>query len=814
MKTKWRTKTKKISLGHLRLICAVIMLSLLCGSTVLPQRPRMVPGTTSDVERIYQSVDNGIFVDTAKVYDDSSLQLMLNAARLRLAALQSFDQSGLLSRIGAITGATLEQQSFSAQILGPPPPSTAVTSLGATGTTTTVNAPSGQTVTAVAGQPAQNVVTTTPQMTASVPSLPSNSASLPTSGFNVSSLDALNEMMQLTYEIANLQLLIEGSLSDRYVSGERLIKPRTTLGFPITVTTQERYKDAVAMVEIEVANPPEAMPGQILFSTEPPTVTALLPREKTYNVASITDKMTSVGGGIVTQVINGGFSYLRGRKSYYIVQDQDTLAMMHRASSADSTQFSWQFRPVLGQRYVRSGLKQTFVQLAAPLKEISGCFGNLTIKTYWRKYDRKRGVLKEVIADSVRVQNAPTPIPRFDLTPVIEKIDFQDLGSGVVQAALTGRFLPGTYVRIGNNFYREGSPGFTSELTQIRFVASAADVARHRAFLVTRDGTEIEIVDSAFPILLPALTRGCSLRGDDPAKATPSLIIDTPEITAYDSLNSILKITIPRLPDGIDYDKYVIVVGNKVFGLSDAPIERYFNESTRRTELKAIVPTNLLSNSTSIEVKPLFWREDFSARVTDRFKAENSPDKIGIYGQVGSNTVYLLYGNRLQNAKVLLPSGVTLREFRYYSGDASGPSVETLQAFELTPDQQVKANKQIVLEKSPGERPIPLSLPATVETDKKPVLTVRGGLPIPVGAKEIIVQGDNLDKLDKVTFNGKEITKVVSKDNKFVTLAGAGLTDDFSDKEIVFEFREGIKSTALKLEFANSKNKVSVSVSN
>jgi len=38
--------------------------------------------------------------------------------------------------------------------------------------------------------------------------------------------------MQLTYEIANLQLLLEGSLSDRFVRRQRIVKRRTTVGFP------------------------------------------------------------------------------------------------------------------------------------------------------------------------------------------------------------------------------------------------------------------------------------------------------------------------------------------------------------------------------------------------------------------------------------------------------------------------------------------------------------------------------------------------------------------------------------------------------
>lgn len=790
--------TKKKYYSGLQAVSALLIISLIFTSTAFSQ---MIPGTRADVDRINQSVDNGIFVDTAKVYDDSSLQLMLNAARIRLATLQSFDQTGLLSRIGAITGASLQQQSISAQILGPPLPSTAVSALGATGTTTTVNAPTGQTVTSVAGQPVQNVTTTTPQMSATAPTLPQNSVSLPTSGFNVSSLDALNEMMQLTYEIANLQLLLEGSLSDRYVSGNRIIKPRTTLGFPVTIMPQTRYKDAVAIVEIEVINPNVGT-----FSNEQPTVTALLPREKTYNVASITDNMTSVGGGVVTQVLSGGFSFLRGRKSYYIVQDQDTLAMVQKTTTPNATSFSWQFRPVLGQHYVRGGLKQTFVQLAAPLMAQAGCFGNLKITTYWRKYDRKRGVIKEVIEDSIRVDTAYRPIPRFDTTPVIENVGFRDLGSGVVQASLTGRFLPGTYIRIGNNFYREGSPGFTSELTQIRFIANASDVAKQKAFLVSRDGTETEIVDASSPILLPALPPGCGLIA---APVQPVIVPPTiaPQITTYDNSNSVLEVDISQFPVGSPgIEQYVIVVGNKVFGLSDAPIERSFNSATNTGKLKAIVSNSMLNSATNIEVKPLFWREEFSAKFTDLYKAENSSDKIIPYEQAANgDTLYLLYGSRLQSAQILVPGGVALNQFNNYT------NTDTLRSFQLTANQA--KGKQIVLLKSSGERPIILSLPALADADKKPVLTVKGGLPVPVGAREIIIVGDSLDKIKAVTLNGNIIDFKLAKDKKSIILTGAGITDDFSDKELLFEFEGDVKST-LKLEFANNKNKVTIVVPN
>lgn len=438
---------------------------------------------------IEQRTGNGIFVDNPKVYDDSSLQLMLNSARARLATLQAIDQTGLLSRIGAVTGATLSQSSLGISITGPPIPQSVVTDNAPTGSTTSNGA--GVVQSSTTSLPVQGTVTTNPQQVATAATAPPNGGlTMPTS--SISTLDALNEQMQLTYEIANLQLLLEGSLNDRYVKGTQLIKPRTTLGFPVTISSLRPYKDAVAVVEVQVTNP------EINFNPDDkPAVTALLPRERTYNVAALTDKMTSIGGGLVTQVINGGFSLIRGQKSYYIVQDQDTLASMQApdSSASNATAFSWQFRPVLGRSYVRAGMKQTFVQLSAPLRNGSACFGKIKVKTYWRRIDRKTGVLKEVIPESIEHPNVDKIIPVYDLTPFIDaRPKYDDLGSGQIRVTVPGKFLAGTFVRVGNNYYREGSAGFTADLNQIRFVASAAEVIKYKAYLVNRDGSETAIV--------------------------------------------------------------------------------------------------------------------------------------------------------------------------------------------------------------------------------------------------------------------------------------------------------------------------------
>src|SRR5687768_12964138 len=62
---------------------------------------------------------NGIQVGEPKVYDDSLLQQMLNSAQARLAAIQLLDQSGVVAKIGAVTGASQQISSFGLNVQGP-----------------------------------------------------------------------------------------------------------------------------------------------------------------------------------------------------------------------------------------------------------------------------------------------------------------------------------------------------------------------------------------------------------------------------------------------------------------------------------------------------------------------------------------------------------------------------------------------------------------------------------------------------------------------------------------------------------------------
>src|ERR1019366_67178 len=189
-------------------------------------------------------------------------------------------------------------------------------------------------------------------------------------------------------------------------TGLALVKPKVTLGFPITLAPGKRFKNAVAVVavegdvdekadlsaELDAAGAPKMDANGERVSFDRPSITALLPREKTYNVAAIKDSSVSIGGGVATQLLGFSASWLHGRKEYYLVRDQDTVALSYRPASARRVAFEWQFRPVLGEEFVKAGLKETFVQLALPAKLESNPLVHVHVQTYWRAYDKGRGL--------------------------------------------------------------------------------------------------------------------------------------------------------------------------------------------------------------------------------------------------------------------------------------------------------------------------------------------------------------------------------------------------------------------------------------
>ncbi|HEX6715978.1 MAG TPA: hypothetical protein VF088_02640 [Pyrinomonadaceae bacterium] len=782
--------------------------------------PTPIPTPESEESiRQRERLRRGIDVEQPRVYDDAMLQQMLEVAEARLAQLQLIDQNSIASRLGSVTGASQRISSFGLNVQGMPLPQVVTTNRGATGSTTQTDQTTGsnsstQTVTTngttttgttnqsvlttgtsgttqtVSGLASQDVVTTRGQFGPPGATAPSPTTTLPSSGFSVSSSDILNEQVQLTAEINGLRLMLTGDLTGHFRRYAAMTKFKTTLGFPITIAPDPQYKDKVAVVEVEVER---SRPRERSVADEPPLITALLPREKTYNVAAITDSSVSVGAGVATQILGVSGSWLRGHKTYYLVQDQDTVASTFQPTTPERIGFMWEFRPVLGQHYVRSGLKQTFVQLAfdAPPEADEGEIGKVYVRTYWRDYDRKLGIHKEIVPGSLHLA-MPFEIPRYKLAidPVLVAKNLEDIGDGQVLIRLPGRYLPGTYVRIGSKIIN-GLPELLHEQQSLQFVAPIGMLATTPVYLVAHDGTEV-----------PLLLHGCGKSGGTTITYVPN---GNPTITSKDT-NSEIKIRFQKklvTSTGTQYEApeeqingLVMVVAGRVFGFSEL--------KRNGDELSVVIPSADLVANPELSLQKLFPARGCRPEPVDvgDFIPPSQTERLVMLEHNPRWTKFLLLGKGLDRMTVLSPDDPR-PELYPVSSTADGTKMRLL----VLTDAQLQSNKQILVQRSgKDEKPFLVSIP---EIDPQ-IAPPKSKESISVGANEAIIEGDAMKQLEKVTFRGKNVDFDIIDDNsvRLKGLAALGATSAEMTQRFDFKFKGDAKPKKVEIVVVRAKFEV------
>jgi hypothetical protein len=301
-----------------------------------------------------EQASNGISVGRPKVYDNRSLTIMLEALGQTLQGVQFVNQTTVAAAIPNLQGTqtTEDLASVSVQRLPIPTPRT-----GTTGTS----------------------FTPTPPTLADAPTL---SGFTPNFGANAS--DLLNDQINLTYQIFNLRMILERSLSDRLIEDEP--RMQAVLGFNVTIDPPRTAADAVAVVEVTLSS-------TTTFG-KPLSLVAMMPQEKTYNAATLSTKARQFGGSAIANVVEVGVNARRRTQTFYLYRDNDTIAY-ERMDPQHPNQlvFGWMFRPVLGRRSVSPGFRQMLAVAALPLKDL--CEGNdcpaeslkAGVRTYWKKYD-------------------------------------------------------------------------------------------------------------------------------------------------------------------------------------------------------------------------------------------------------------------------------------------------------------------------------------------------------------------------------------------------------------------------------------------
>jgi hypothetical protein len=634
--------------------------------------------------------NNGIYVGAPKVYDDSFLQSQLDATKASLLAINPLDQSGLAKSIGTTQGGSLNQ--------------TAVVIQGGSGTT------------------------------AATPTTPAASSLSMPSSMSPSALDTLNEQMQLKYELTNLQLLLDGSLSDRFLAGGKGYKKHITIGFPISLEPPvgKQYDDALAEVTVTVCNPPAHLSGRAEEAALEltPSVITILPREKTYNVASLTDKSFSFGaGGVIAGVFSVSGSFLHSHKTYYLMQQQDTIALQLPAGkdrgcgARGSTSFAWQFRPVLGQQRVRPGLRQTFVQIAFPAfpggLEMD-CSGTASIHSAWRHINPKTG---EVSPEEIDPADGPAAyeIANFDTAPYTRALQVQDMGGGRIAVRVQGQFLQGVRARVGPVLMDASTPGFIATSELVQFVTPAEAVAAGGAFLVGRDGQESPVQDPTLVRDHPYGACKISEAAETLAKSQiylfwnpdkPPKIKDV-TVSAYSDTASLLHIALSQ--GGEIYlegkNPLVVLIGEKLYGLSDAP----FKNQTEQ-EITVVVPNSVLLTNTQLRVQRLLWGDNFTdvhPIGTAAMISDFAVSKVSVLATTKETVVLGILGTALDGVRVISPEDPK-HEIKIDASAAPTFLTVTIKA------KKGDSLKQIVLQKFAAGQPpsLPILVPVSGDTGK------------------------------------------------------------------------------------------------
>jgi hypothetical protein len=422
--------------------------------------------------------DNGIHVGNPKVYDSRELTLMLDNLSQQLQNKNFVDPKALAAALGNIQGYQSSDFSLSAFANGAVGPQAASVFAGTGGGSST---PPSSTITSTPSPVTVNVsptlnagtsgggsgaaTTGTGPQASALPTLQTPPNYNPTFGSNGS--DLLSDEVNLTYQLYNVRMLLDRSLTDRLHGNQARLQ--AVVGFDIDLEPDKDSKDAAAILEVaaKMATTADAncdADGQL-------TVVALMPEQGSHNAATLSQKAIGLGGAIASSVFSFGVAGQKRSQIFYLYRDMDTVSFENPATTKHPLNFGWQFRPVLGRKSVDSGMRHMLVVLGLPCSDTGANVPEIMVgvRSHWERYDSKTQTTsrKQARRTSVGFSDFVTAVPSTQssqdrLTPQVTKVTWvpTDAGDGV--AIVTGEnFFPGTTVRLGNKTFSSTADGLT-----------------------------------------------------------------------------------------------------------------------------------------------------------------------------------------------------------------------------------------------------------------------------------------------------------------------------------------------------------------
>lgn len=758
---------------------------------------------------------NGIFVGQTKVYDERSLALMYNSLQAKLTGRDFFDQGSIAASLGKFQGARIDTSSFGFNLTTTPIPG--ITTETNTGTTTETNEKVTQAAVAAGATPGLPALETTSKVTtpdtvkqnitqaavnAAAAAFPSQSSVipfLPQTAFGLAPQTLLSQQIEVTHTLDNLRLMLEGSITDRVITASVTIgaagvatstsaRSRAVVGFEVNLDSPKRYENAVAEVEITIATQQPAGPP-----LKSPSLVSVLPRESNFNVATVTKDAKQFGFGVAVQPINVGLSLQTQKETFFLVQDLDTVSFERgqpsnvAAAPAGSVTFGWQFRPVLGQKVVKAGPRQVFAVLALPSGDLNDFVGTVTAHTFWRKFDAKKKTVGDYIEGSESLQQLDDlkvpgvlAMDNEPLQPEPASLDWMDVGQGNLLVKSRGsHYLPGMGIILGNQMIDNAEKGlFLQSDKSFRWLVSGQQVARvDDALIAGRFGP-------------PAKLRDPLERDDSNNVPCRCLTITGVTTSPVDAQNSRVAVALTRSQSVLvvggaipavappDFNP-IIILGNKSFGFSDAPLVKTTNATgvaTRNMVVEFITSTQALREANKLTARILFFGKDY----TDELLGANFNPPAGSAFMVskvviltaGAENLFAITGSGFNSATVRVNvDGVALSP----SAVAGQPGVAGANGARLTfndptlltlsiPAALAKTVKQITLVQ--GGAPILLPVTAATPPPLKPSITDIE--PVNVGDQTYVkVTGTNLGSVEKAMFQGAVLKiKDVSDDGK------------------------------------------------
>jgi hypothetical protein len=549
------------------------------------------------------SVENGISVGLAKQFDDRSLAAMLRDVEVALQAQQGGVFKSVADAVGRFQGQTSNRSFFGLTATTLPIPGTSTdattktSDTGATGSSEVKTDTAGTTTTTKSANPSQNVETTITDKTTQPAATPNSvqqatpaAVTFTQTTLGIGAEDLLGEQANLSAEYTSLRLLLQRSLSDRVVMrANGTSEPRTqpVYGFHISISPNRTYRDAVAEAIITISLPPDDESGR-----DAPRLVMLLPAEKTYNVAEVTNRSRAFSLGGIMQIVNVGAALNQSRETLYVVKDTDTIAIEKTPSGASArtaTAFSWQFRPVLGRRVVNAVNRDVFAVLALPTSINEMWEGVVSVTTQWRRYDRKTKTAGEVIPDSVNHQEPYRIVVsrlREQETAVASAIDSIDLRAAGTAALVTvdGHFPSGTLVSVADTIIDSPANGMLLKTPRRMTFVVAAERLFFAPTLIDTFGvpTELLLPGGEKPPNFQVVAAGQEeqfavyLRSNEPTTQYELFTGDTfaKQLLADDTSAKFLSGLRFRRTAPVKLQRPLVLIGHTVFGLSDAPIEQ------------------------------------------------------------------------------------------------------------------------------------------------------------------------------------------------------------------------------------------------